>query len=132
MIVLANGCFDPLHPGHVAHLKEARSFGTFLIVALTSDAGVRREKGEKRPNLEFALRKFMLEELRCVTQVISSEYGWDAIRVVRPDIFAKGGDYTIETTPRETINACLEVGAKIRFTEAPRFGVEELVRRLTR
>jgi cytidyltransferase-like protein len=128
-VVLADGCFDPLHPGHVAYLEEARTFGDYLVVALTLDEHV--NKGPKRPYLRYEERRAMLAALRCVGEVRPSESGWDSVLRYRPHVFAKGEDWN-GRLPVKTIEACAEVGAEIRFTRAPRFGVEELVRRIMR
>ena len=89
--VMANGCFDLLHPGHVAHLHEARSMGDYLIVSLTLDVHV--GKGPGRPIYTWADRAALLRELRCVDQVVPTANAVDAIRMFRPDIFVKGADY---------------------------------------
>jgi len=128
-LVLSNGCFDPLHPGHVEHLRAARDLGDFMIVALTVDEFV--NKGPKRPYLIWAERALMLSELRCVDQVEPSINAWTAIRTFRPQVFAKGEDWR-GRLPAETLEACAAVGAEIAFTKTPRFGTSELVRRLMR
>lgn len=127
--VLANGCFDPLHPGHVAHLEEARRLGDKLVVALTTDYEVRRQKGEKRPYLKWEERASMLRALRCVDEVIPSESGWTSVEQVRPDVFVKGEDWK-ERMPTRTEQACAAIGAVVVYTNAPRFGVAEFVRRI--
>lgn len=129
VVVLANGCFDPLHPGHVEHLQAAAGLGDFLIVALTLDEHI--NKGPKRPYLTWQERYLMLTALRCVDSVVPSEHAWTAIRAVRPDIFVKGNDWD-SSLPKETIDACADVGCGVRFTTTPRFGVGELVRRIMR
>lgn len=126
-VVLANGCFDPLHPGHIEHLEMARSAGDRLIVSLTLDTHV--NKGPNRPYLKWNERRAMLVALRCVDGVIASKSAWDAIREVRPTIFVKGEDWD-GRLPDETVRACADVGASIMFTRTPRFGVDELVRRM--
>jgi len=128
-IVLANGCYDPLHPGHVTHLEEAAEFGSHLIVSLTLDEFV--HKGPKRPYLKWAERALMLRALRCVDLVVPSRNAWEAIREQKPNVFVKGGDWE-GRLPLQTIEACNEVGAEIRFTKSQRFGTAEMVRRLSR
>ena len=128
-LVLANGCFDPLHPGHVEHLIEARSLGDCLMVSLTLDEHF--HKGPKRPYLKWDERRLMLEALRCVDYVVPSENAWEAIRRIRPDVFVKGEDWR-DRLPAETLEACKLAGTEIVFTTAPRFGTGELVRRMTR
>lgn len=130
--VMANGCFDPLHPGHVAHLIAAREMGDALVVALTVDKMVTAEKGPNRPNLLYHERELMLCALRCVDKVIASHDAVQAIKFWKPAIFVKGGDYVKDGVSLEVRSACLSVGAELRYTSTPRFGVEELVRRLKR
>ena len=129
-LVLANGCFDPLHPGHVEHLEAAATFGSRLIVALTVDEVVRYEKGERRPYLNWDERAMMLRALRCVDMVVRSDNAWSSIRRYRPEVFVKGSDWK-DRMLGETEKACAEVGARLVYTETPRFGVGELVRRIT-
>ena len=110
-IVATNGCFDIIHAGHVQYLNEARSLGDKLIVGLNSDKSVRQLKGEDRPYNTEQNRAEVLLALESVDQVII----FDSIdcrgflKRVRPDIYVKGGDYTIDTLPeceRETILSC--------------------------
>jgi rfaE bifunctional protein nucleotidyltransferase chain/domain len=98
MIVFTNGCFDILHRGHIEYLKESKKLGTRLIVGLNSDSSVRRIKGAKRPINNQSDRKFFLEELRCVDEVIIFEEDtpYELIKRIRPDIITKGGDYKVE------------------------------------
>lgn len=115
-IILADGCFDVLHPGQVAHLLEARAMGDSLIVALTLDAFV--NKGPGRPINTWEDRAAILRELRCVDYVTASENGADAIKRVRPHIYVKGSDYIGKPFPQHVVAACLEVGAEMRHTVA--------------
>lgn len=98
MIVFTNGCFDILHRGHIEYLKQSKMLGTFLIVGINSDSSVKRLKGETRPINNQWDRKSILEELRCVDEVIIFEEDtpYDLIKKVRPDIITKGGDYKVE------------------------------------
>lgn len=89
--VLACGCFDVLHAGHVAHLEEARHYGTRLIVALTLDEAV--NKGPGRPIHTWEERAAVLRALRSVDGVIPSRSATDAIEKVVPQVFVKGTDY---------------------------------------
>lgn len=94
-IVMTNGCFDLLHPGHLAYLKEARALGDRLIVAVNDDASVRSLKGEGRPVNPLATREAMLAALGCVDWVVafSGPTPERLIAAVRPDVLVKGGDY---------------------------------------
>jgi rfaE bifunctional protein nucleotidyltransferase chain/domain len=89
--VLADGCFDCLHIGHVEHLRAARMLGDTLIVALTSDEFV--NKGEGRPCFPWGERANMLRALKCVDRVIFTDTGPSAIRLIKPNIYVKGKEY---------------------------------------
>ncbi|MGE4538272.1 MAG: D-glycero-beta-D-manno-heptose 1-phosphate adenylyltransferase [Desulfovibrio sp.] len=94
-----NGCFDLLHPGHAAMLDGARRECDRLIVGLNSDASVRRLKGPTRPVQDEAARARMLASLASVDAVVifDEDTPLELIKAVRPDMLAKGGDYTLET-----------------------------------
>ncbi len=97
-IVMTNGCFDVLHPGHVAYLQEAKSLGDRLVVAVNDDASVARLKGESRPINGLADRMAVLAGLAAVDWVVPFAEDTPArlIRSVLPDVLAKGGDYQPE------------------------------------
>lgn len=126
-IVLANGCFDLLHAGHVAHLKAARAMGDMLIVSLTVDEHV--NKGSGRPIYVWEDRAAILRELRCVDAVEPSSCSVEAILRLKPSIFAKGIDYH-GCLPQADIDACAAVGAEIRFTDTPKMSATEIIRRV--
>ena len=98
MIVFTNGCFDILHRGHVEYLRQSKTLGTYLIVGINSDNSVRRLKGEGRPLNNQGDRKNLLEELRCVDEVIifDEDTPYELINKIGPDIITKGGDYKVE------------------------------------
>jgi D-beta-D-heptose 7-phosphate kinase/D-beta-D-heptose 1-phosphate adenosyltransferase len=98
-IVFTNGCFDLLHLGHVRSLEEARSQGDRLLVAVNSDASVRRLKGRGRPLIPARQRAEVLAALACVDWVVvfREDTPLATIRRVRPDILAKGGDWSLDT-----------------------------------
>jgi D-beta-D-heptose 7-phosphate kinase/D-beta-D-heptose 1-phosphate adenosyltransferase len=100
-IVFTNGCFDILHRGHVTYLDRAKGLGDVLIVAVNTDASVRRLKGPGRPLNGLDDRLLVLEALSCVDHVISfdSDTPEQLIEAVRPDVFVKGGDYTRASLP---------------------------------
>jgi rfaE bifunctional protein nucleotidyltransferase chain/domain len=125
--VLANGCFDVLHIGHLWHLEEARGLGDHLMVSLTLDDCV--NKGPGLPINRWAHRAAMLRALRCVDSVIPTTSCYAAIRMVSPHIFVKGSDYT-ETLLDEARIACLEVGAELYFTKSPKLSSGEIIRRM--
>jgi D-beta-D-heptose 7-phosphate kinase/D-beta-D-heptose 1-phosphate adenosyltransferase len=100
-IVFTNGCFDVLHPGHVGYLAEAAKLGEVLIVAVNSDAGVRRLKGPGRPVNRVEDRIAVLAALSCVDYVVAFDGDSPAalIEAIRPDLYVKGGDYHPDTVP---------------------------------
>ncbi len=104
-IVLANGCFDLLHVGHVRYLEAARAHGDLLVVGVNSDAQARRLKGEGRPFLPERERAELVAALRAVDIVtIFHEPTVEALLfALRPDVHAKGTDYTAETVPEREI-----------------------------
>jgi rfaE bifunctional protein nucleotidyltransferase chain/domain len=100
-LVLTNGVFDLLHRGHVDYLEQARALGAALVVAVNSDASVRRlGKGEDRPLNALDDRMAVLAALAAVDLVVpfDADTPRDLIVACRPDILVKGGDYTAETT----------------------------------
>lgn len=119
-IVLANGCFDLLHVGHVRYLEEARRLGDVLFVGLNSDAAVARLKGPGRPLMPQDERVEILSALRAVDHVVVFEEDTaDALlRALKPDVHAKGTDYTVESVPeRATARA---VGSATAITGDPK------------
>jgi len=106
-IVLTNGCFDVLHAGHVAYLKEARQLGDVLIVGVNTDGSVRRLKGAGRPLNPVGDRVEVLAALACVDHVVVFEetHPRRLIEAVRPDVYVKGGDYGPELPERELVES---------------------------
>ncbi len=100
-LVLANGCFDLLHVGHVRYLQGARACGDLLVVGVNSDRSVRALKGDGRPLLDERSRARMVAALAVVDWVVIFDEP-DAtalLRELRPHVHAKGTDYTAETVP---------------------------------
>jgi len=100
-LVFTNGVFDLLHRGHVAYLEDARNLGASLVVAVNSDASVRRlGKGDDRPLNPLADRMAVLAALQCVDLVVAfdDDTPRDLIVASMPDVLVKGGDYTAATT----------------------------------
>lgn len=95
-VVFTNGVFDLLHPGHVDLLARARALGDTLIVGVNTDASVRRLKGEDRPVRNERDRAYVLAGLESVNRVVlfDEDTPLELILALRPDIIAKGGDYT--------------------------------------
>ena len=100
-IVTTNGCFDILHVGHVRYLEKTKTFADVLIVALNSDKSVRSIKGEGRPINNENDRAEVLSALRCVDYVVlfDEDSPVDLLLQIKPDVYTKGADYTIETLP---------------------------------
>mgnify|MGYP001420562237 CR=1 FL=1 len=129
IIVLANGCFDILHVGHIRHLQEAREMGDKLIVSLTVDNHV--NKGPGRPIYSWADRAECLKALSCVDCVIPSRSAVEAINGVIPNIFVKGIDYAGRNQWTEDIEqACKSIGADVRFTKAPKQSVTDIIKKV--
>lgn len=97
-VVFTNGCFDLLHVGHVRYLQEARRCGDFLIVAINSDASVKKLKGPSRPIQNQADRAEILAALACVdrTVIFDEETPEKIIKEIKPDVLVKGGDWKID------------------------------------
>ncbi|NLX99418.1 MAG: D-glycero-beta-D-manno-heptose 1-phosphate adenylyltransferase [Rhodopirellula sp.] len=95
-IVMTNGCFDLLHPGHVASLQEARRLGDYLVVGLNSDRSVRLLKGPARPIVDQQGRAEMLAALECVDFVVIFDETevTELVRRVTPDVLVKSAEYT--------------------------------------
>ena len=106
-VVFTNGCFDILHAGHVRYLTEARAQGDVLIVGLNSDASVRALKGDARPVNPAPDRAEVVAALRSVDHVVVFDEATaeELVRQLRPDVYVKGGDYSLETLPEAAIVA---------------------------
>ena len=119
-IVFTNGCFDLLHVGHTRYLQQARDLGDCLIVGLNSDASVRALKGESRPVNSEDERAELLGALRAVdyVTVFSEPTASALIRRIRPHVYAKGGDYSVETLPEaQDVRACGGVVKLLPFSD---------------
>jgi rfaE bifunctional protein nucleotidyltransferase chain/domain len=116
-IVWTNGCFDILHAGHVLLLEQARALGDALVVGMNADASVRRLKGDGRPVNTAELRARVLVALRSVDYVVifAEDSPASTIEALRPDIYAKGGDYTIETINQEERRLVEGYGGRIEL-----------------
>jgi len=114
-IVFTNGCFDILHAGHVRYLTAAKNFGDVLIVGLNTDESVRRLKGASRPiNLQDDRAEVLLG-LKAVDHVIffGERTAENLIAEVKPNVYVKGGDYTLETLPEAKI--VQQFGGRVEF-----------------
>lgn len=114
-LVVTNGCFDLLHLGHVTYLETARALGDALLVGVNSDAAVRGLKGEGRPvNAEYD-RAAVLAALESVEAVcvFPDVRATRFLELARPDIYVKGGDYTLETLDQNERKTVEEAGGQI-------------------
>jgi rfaE bifunctional protein nucleotidyltransferase chain/domain len=98
-IVFTNGCFDILHRGHIEYLAKAKDLGDFLIVGLNTDTSVRRIKGNGRPIMDEQSRALVMAALHFVDAItfFDEDTPYELIKMVKPDVLVKGGDYTEET-----------------------------------
>ena len=130
-VVLTNGVFDLLHPGHIRYLQEARSLGDILIVAVNSDRSVRRIKGPQRPISTELERAEVLLALSPVDVVVlfDDDTPDQIIRTIRPDILVKGADWQVdEIVGRDVVEA--RGGRVVRIALAEGFSTTELIRRI--
>jgi D-beta-D-heptose 7-phosphate kinase / D-beta-D-heptose 1-phosphate adenosyltransferase len=104
-VVVAGGCFDLMHAGHVSFLANARKLGDCLVVCLNSDASVTKLKGPDRPVVSARDRAEVLAALGCVDGVVvfSEDTPAEALRRIRPDVYVKGGDYRVEDVPEAAV-----------------------------
>ena len=132
-VVLTNGVFDLLHTGHLYFLQKARALGDVLFIALNADASVRTLKGPLRPVQNEAQRAYALAALACVDAVfVFSTPRLDAeIRALRPDIYCKAGDYTLERFDPGERTALEKTGAKIEILPfLPGFSTTNLIAKI--
>jgi rfaE bifunctional protein nucleotidyltransferase chain/domain len=116
-VVFTNGCFDLLHPGHVASLQAARELGDVLVVGLNSDASVRALKGADRPVLPAVARAEVLAALRSVDYVLvfAESTPIELLRALRPDIYVKGADW--RDRPLAEADLVREQGGEVAFID---------------
>ena len=119
-LVLANGCFDLLHVGHVRYLQAARALGDALVVGLNSDDSVRRLKGPGRPVMPAAERAELVAAVNGVDAVVvfEEDSADSLIARLRPDVHAKGTDYTTESVPERGTGRAL--GATVAIAGDPK------------
>ena len=116
-IVFTNGCFDLLHVGHVRYLQAARELGDALVVAVNGDASVRSLKGEGRPINTASDRVEVLAALECVNfvTVFPEVRVTSILRLIRPHVYAKGGDYTVDRLDPGERSVLEKIGAEIEI-----------------
>lgn len=116
-VVTTNGCFDILHVGHVRYLEKTKTFGDYLIVLLNSDKSVKSIKGPSRPINNENDRAEILSALRCVDYVVlfDEDSPRNLLDEMKPDVYTKGADYTIETLPEADIMK--KNGTRVEFID---------------
>jgi D-glycero-beta-D-manno-heptose 1-phosphate adenylyltransferase len=116
-LVVTNGCFDLVHPGHLLLLDQARGLGNCLLVGVTGDEAIRNLKGPGRPAVQEHDRVLFLAALEAVSAVclFPETDATEFLRKTRPDIYVKGGDYTIDTINQKERNLLEELSVKIQF-----------------
>jgi rfaE bifunctional protein nucleotidyltransferase chain/domain len=130
-IVLANGCFDVLHAGHVRYLQGARALGDLLVVGINSDAEVARLKGEGRPILAERDRAELVASLEAVdlVTIFDEPTVTELLLAIRPDVHAKGTDYTEETVPERDV--VRSYGGSVRIVGDPKdHSTSEILRKV--
>ena len=116
-LVVTNGCFDLVHRGHASYLRKAAELGDELLVLINSDASVRALKGPSRPLVSAPDRAYLL----CALEAVSRAVVFDGMRcdrelaALRPDVYAKAGDYTLETMAAPERQALEAAGSRIVF-----------------
>jgi D-glycero-beta-D-manno-heptose 1-phosphate adenylyltransferase len=129
-VVLTNGCYDLLHPGHIRLLEASRSLGDVLILALNSDASVRRSKGLSRPIIPEGSRGAMAASLDAVDAVVffDEETPRELIGAVLPDVLVKGADWSHFIAGREEVEAA---GGRVQTVPLePGFSTTNIVERI--
>ncbi len=116
-LVVTNGCFDILHLGHVTYLENARKHGDALLVGVNGDAGVQELKGPTRPVNSETDRASVLAALESISGVciFPGKTATDFLTAAQPDIYVKGGDYSLETLNPDERRAVMAAAAKIVF-----------------
>lgn len=114
-IVFTNGCFDLLHVGHARYLKEAKDKGDILVVGVNSDISVKKLKGNQRPIISQEERAELLSYLEMVDYIVifDESTAEKLVSVLQPDIYVKGGDYTLEEIPEARL--VKENGGKVEL-----------------
>lgn len=114
-LVVTNGCFDILHPGHVTYLESARNLGDVLLIGLNADASVRELKGPSRPVNCEEDRAIVLAALESISAIciFPEKTATEFLKRAQPDIYVKGGDYTLETINQDERRAVESSGGRV-------------------
>jgi len=134
-LVVTNGCFDILHLGHVTYLETARNFGDALLIGVNSDAAVRGLKGAGRPVNAESDRAAVLAALQSVDGVclFLETTATNFLAAAQPDIYVKGGDYTLDTLNQDERRAVESAGGKIILVPfVPGKSTTELLKKISR
>lgn len=123
-VVLAHGCWDVFHYGHLLHLKAASLLGDHLVVAVTQNEYV--NKGPDRPLFNEKQRTAVINELRCVDEVLVVKDSLDALVKVKPDIFVKGREYDGKIQAKDA-EYCRKHGIEIAFTDEETYSSSEII-----
>lgn len=132
-LVLTNGVFDLLHAGHIYYLRESRRLGDALFVLINSDQSVRQLKGPRRPVQSEEERAYALGALWFVSGVLifNAKRLTDEILALKPDVYVKAGDYSLETLDPDERSALEQVGAAIQFLPfLPGFSTTALIKKI--
>ena len=132
-IAFTNGVFDILHEGHIAVLSEAASFGDVLIVGINSDDSVKKLKGESRPINNEHSRALIIASLIMVDYVIifNEETPLELIKIIKPDVLVKGGDYKPETIVGS--KEVLDAGGSIEIIPVREgFSTTEIIKKISK
>jgi D-beta-D-heptose 7-phosphate kinase/D-beta-D-heptose 1-phosphate adenosyltransferase len=130
-IVFTNGVFDILHAGHVDYLEKAASLGDILVLGLNSDASVKKNKGDKRPIIDYRHRARLLAALDCVDFIVplAEKTPIKLIEAIRPAILVKGADYKLnEIVGADFVR--LNGGKVVRMRLVPGISTSEIIRRI--
>jgi cytidyltransferase-like protein len=123
-VVLAHGCFDVFHYGHLLHLRAAALMGDHLVVAVTMNEHV--NKGEDRPLFDETQRLAIINELRCVDEVLLARDSLDALVKVKPDVFVKGREYDGKIQAKDA-EYCAKHGITIAFTDEETYSSSDII-----
>ncbi len=132
-MVLTNGCFDLLHPGHLYYLQKAKELGDELWIALNSTKSVQALKGPTRPIMGDQERAYALAALSCVNGIFLFQTPrlTHEILTIKPDVYVKAGDYTLDKLDPQERTALEKVGARIQFLPfLPGFSTTQLIQKI--
>lgn len=115
-LVVATGCFDILHNGHCSYLEDSNRHGDCLLVGLDNDASIKALKGKNRPINKASNRLDVIASLRFVDAVFIYENTAQFLKDIKPDVWVKGGDYSLETLNQEELSHVVNGGGKVVFS----------------